>query len=88
MAILLQRAFEVAAPLERAWDHLAQVTKWPSWAQHIKRIELSPDESLGAASSGAIVLTNGIRSTFRMVEFDRPQNMDVVGTVPVVDGGL
>ena len=65
---VLERRFAVKAPIERAWHHLEQVESWPAWARHIRRIELRPPGALGADSAGAIVLTNGIRSTFRMEE--------------------
>lgn len=67
-----KREFVVKVPLKRAWKHLAEIERWPSWARHIKRIELRPPGALGAQSSGVIHLRNGVRSTFRMVEFDPP----------------
>src|SRR5262245_44658550 len=42
MVTLIQRAFVVDVPLLRAWEHLARVEQWPSWAAHIKRIDLRP----------------------------------------------
>lgn len=69
---LLERAFGVRAPLEAAWAHLERVEQWPTWARHIRRIDLDPPGPLTPRSSGTIRLTNGIRSTFRMEEL-RPQ---------------
>jgi Polyketide cyclase / dehydrase and lipid transport len=46
------------------------VESWPSWARHIKRVELSPAGPLTPRSEGTIHLTNGVRSTFRMEELD------------------
>jgi hypothetical protein len=60
--------------LQRAWDHLARVEQWPSWALHIKKIELQPPGELGPQSSGVIRLTNGITPVFRMTEFNPPRN--------------
>lgn len=57
-------------PAEAAWDHLAKVESWPSWARHIKRVELTPPGPLTPRSEGKIHLTNGVRSTFRMEELD------------------
>jgi hypothetical protein len=65
---LLERRFKVKVPLEKAWAHLEQVERWPSWARHIRRIELRPPGALQAGSEGTIQLSNGIRSTFRMTE--------------------
>jgi hypothetical protein len=70
MVRLLERRFRVKAPLERAWTHLEKVEQWPTWARHIRRIEVRPPGPLGRESEGAIVLANGIRSTFRMEELD------------------
>lgn len=65
---LLERRFRVKAPLERAWAHLEQVERWPSWAGHIRKIELVPKGALQARTEGVIWLTTGVRSTFRMTE--------------------
>ncbi len=72
MITLLQREFTVNVALQRAWNHLARVEQWPSWAPHIKRIELIPPGELGSQSTGVIYLTNGIKSAFRMTEFNPP----------------
>jgi Polyketide cyclase / dehydrase and lipid transport len=44
------------------------VESWPSWARHIKRVELTPPGPLTPQSEGRIYLSNGVRSTFRMEE--------------------
>jgi hypothetical protein len=79
MAPLLQREFEVAIPLHRAWDHLARVQQWPSWAPHIKRIETHPPGEIGRHSTGVIHLTNGLQPVFRVTEFNPPRNWKWVG---------
>jgi len=61
MVTLLQREFTVGISLQRAWDHLARVEQWPSWAPHIKKIELQPPGELGPQSTGVIHLTNGMK---------------------------
>ena len=66
MLRLLERQFTVKRPLEATWTHLENVEQWPSWARHIRRIELRPAGALTPESKGTIRLTNGIRSTFRM----------------------
>lgn len=76
---LLERCFTVNVPLEKAWAHLERVEQWPSWARHIRRVELRPPGSLGADSEGVIRLTNGIRSTFRMSELNVGRNWKWVG---------
>jgi hypothetical protein len=79
MVTLLEREFTVDVGLERAWEHLAQVEKWPSWALHIKRIELLPPGELDCQSTGFIHLTNGMQPAFRVTEFNPPRNWKWVG---------
>jgi hypothetical protein len=80
MVRLLQREFTVGIPLQRAWDHLARIEDWPSWAPHIKKIELQPPGDLGPQSTGVIRLTSGIKPVFRMTEFDPPRSWKWVGS--------
>jgi len=79
MVTLIVREFTVNAAKEAAWDHLARVERWPSWARHIKRIDLKPRGELGPSSAGVIHLTNGMKSTFRMMEFHPHENWKWVG---------
>ena len=76
---LLQRRFAVNVPVEKAWAHLAQVCAWPSWATHIRHLELTPPGPLTLHSEGIIRLTNGIRSTFRMQELNPGVNWSWTG---------
>ena len=75
----IQREFTVDAPLAEAWQHLANVERWQSWEKHIRRAELAPPGQLMSQSSGVFHLRNGIRSTFRMVEYNPPHNWMWVG---------
>ncbi len=79
MIELLRREFEVAAPIDSAWRCLARVEQWPTWARHIKRIDVSPPGEIGPNSTGAIRLSNGIKSTFAMTEFNPPRNWKWAG---------
>ena len=79
MVTLVQREFTVGIPLQRAWDHLARVEQWPSWAPHIKKIELQPPGELGPQSTGVIHLTNGMKPVFRVTEFNPPRSWKWVG---------
>ncbi len=76
---LLERRFVVRAPVEVAWARLEQVEAWPSWAHHIRRVDLRPAGPLTPDSEGAILLTNGIRSTFRMENLIRGTSWKRVG---------
>jgi hypothetical protein len=69
MRWLVRRAFDVAVPAQRAWDHLATPSAWPSWARHIRSVETTPPGPVGPDTEGRIRLTNGVRSRFRMVEY-------------------
>jgi len=62
-----------------AWRLLARVQEWPRWARHIRRVDVTPAGEVGPDSSGCIRLRNGIRSTFRMREFQAGKNWKWVG---------
>ncbi len=79
LVVLIDREFEVRASLDVVWDHLAQVEKWPSWATHIRRVEVEPRGSLTVESQGRIRLANGLKSTFRMVEFKPKRSWRWIG---------
>jgi hypothetical protein len=79
MITLIRREFTVRIPLQRAWDHLARIDEWPSWAPHMKRVELRPPGELGPDSTGVIHLTNGMNPPFRMTEFNPPRSWKWVG---------
>jgi len=76
---LVRREFTVDAPLQQAWDHLENVEAWTSWAKHIKRVALDPPGLLTARSEGAFRLAGGIRSTFRMEDYEPPRRWQWVG---------
>jgi hypothetical protein len=76
---VVDKSFIVRAPLEVAWNHLAQVEKWPSWAKHIRSVEQSPPGALSSHSRGTLRLTNGVRTTFEMIEFESPRHWKWVG---------
>jgi hypothetical protein len=76
---LVRREFTVDAPLRRAWDHLANVEAWTSWAKHIRRVTLDPPGPLTDHSAGAFRLVGGVRSTFRMTVYEPPTRWQWVG---------
>jgi len=69
VATTLRREFEVAVPKGEAWAHLACPARWPSWAKHIKSVDVTPPGEVGPDTVGAVHLSNGITSRFRMTEF-------------------
>lgn len=76
---LLRREFTVERPVEDAWRHLARVEKWPSWAKHIKQVEVQPPGELGPESTGRLLLANGLKPVFAMTEFNPYRDWKWVG---------
>lgn len=79
MLTLIERQFTVPVSVEAAWEHFVMVEHWPSWAKHIKRLELTSGGPLNAQSQGIITLKNGIKSTFVMTEFNLHHNWQWAG---------
>ena len=79
MILLLRREFTVDLPVAQAWRHLARVEQWPSWAKHIKQVQVEPPGQLGPTSSGRIRLSNGVKSAFTVTEFNPYRNWKWVG---------
>jgi hypothetical protein len=79
MITLLRREFVVELPLEKAWQHLASVEQWPSWARHIKQVEVQPAGELGLGSTGSMVLTNGLKPAWKVTEFNPYRNWKWIG---------
>ena len=79
MRELIRRKFEVDVPLEAAWQHLAQVEEWPSWARHIKQVELTPKGELMLTTVGRFRLAGEVSSDFKMIELNPFQNWKWVG---------
>jgi hypothetical protein len=79
LVTLIDREFIVNASLERAWQYLVRLDQWPTWAHHIRLIETRPKGELGPQSSGVIHLANGVKSTFRMTEFNLYRNWKWTG---------
>lgn len=80
MIDLVKREFEVDIPLVTAWNHLAQVEHWQTWARHIKHVELNPKGELTLSTVGSFRLTNGVKSDFKMTEINPFRNWKWVGT--------
>ena len=75
----LRREFAVNLSVEKAWQHLARVEQWPSWAKHIDQVEVQPPGELGPQSTGRLHLSNGLKPVFRMTEFNPHRNWKWVG---------
>ncbi len=77
---VVDKSFVVRAPLEVAWNHLAQIEAWPSWAKHIRSVVKSPSGPLSRVTHGTLWLTNGVKTTFRMTEFEPPRHWKWAGS--------
>lgn len=75
----VRRSFELPLDTESSWRLLAQVERWPEWAAHILAVDLKPPGPLTSRSVGAFRLRGGIRSTFRVTEFEPPRRWLWVG---------
>jgi hypothetical protein len=78
---LIRREFTVERPLAQAWQYLARIEHWPSWAKHIHHVELLPPGELGPESRGRLLLKNPVtagwpapRAEFRVTEFKAHDN--------------
>ncbi len=69
MNVSIRREFIVDAPLERAWQHLARVEAWPSWAAHIKSVTVEPPGELSPSTVAVFHLAFGLKARFAVTEF-------------------
>ena len=74
MKRIIDNSFVVRAPLEVAWNHVADIENWPSWAKHIRSVVTLPPGPLSLKTRCTITLSNGLKSTFTMTEFDPMQH--------------
>jgi uncharacterized membrane protein len=77
---VVDKDFVVRAPSEVAWNHLAKVEQWPSWAKHIRSVVTSPPGPLSSNSRATLRLSNAVKTTFQMIEFDPPRHWKWVGS--------
>jgi hypothetical protein len=78
---VVDRSFVVRAPLVVAWDHLADLERWPSWARHIRSVVKSPPGPLTPNTRGTIKLANGMTTTFSMTEYVPFEHWQWVGSL-------
>jgi hypothetical protein len=77
---LVERAFTANADPSRTWAHLSNVTAWPSWAKHIRRVTLDPPGALTATTRGRLTLKPAVPTTFRVTALDAPHSWSWRGT--------
>jgi len=80
VGVLVERTFTVDADPAATWTHLANVTAWPSWAHHIRKVTLDPPGALTASTRGRLLLKPAMPTTFRMTALDAPRSWSWRGT--------
>ena len=69
MRQLLTRRFTVHAAPAFAWRHLAAAEQWPSWAHHLRKVELTPAGPVGENTQAVLTLTNRTRAKVAVTDF-------------------
>ena len=59
MRRVLERSVTVQASPSSSWNHLIEPAHWPSWAHHIRRVEMTPPGRARLGSTGRVRLKNG-----------------------------
>jgi hypothetical protein len=77
---MLERTIEVAAGPGEAWDHLIEPARWPSWARHIRRVEMDPPGRAQLGSRGRVRLRNGTSARQVVVVLDEGRRWRWDGT--------
>lgn len=67
---MLERPFDVAAPAAAAWRALVAAADWPTWAPHLRRVEVTPRGPVGPSSTATLRLTNGTWAKVAVTEFE------------------
>lgn len=67
---MLERSFYVAAAPAVVWRALIDAADWPTWATHLRRVEVTPRGPVGPSSTARLHLTNGTSATVAVTEFD------------------
>lgn len=68
------------APRQVAWGHFARVREWPRWFKSITSVEMAPGDVIEPETVATLVM-GSTSSTFRMAEFDPPNEMNSLPTV-------
>lgn len=69
MQRLLQRVFTVEAQPAPAWEKLIHAEQWPSWARHLRRVDLDPPGPVGPNTTAILRLRNGTSAKVRITDF-------------------
>lgn len=81
MKRFIDKTFVVRVPLEVCWNYVADVEKWPSWSKHIRSIEKLSPGPLSIGTQCKISFSNGMSSTFQVLEFNPMRNWKWAGHI-------
>jgi len=56
-----------------AWNHLAALERWPTWASHIRRMDPTPPGVLTASTRVVLHMRAGPRATMTVTEYEPPK---------------
>lgn len=70
MRRMLERSFDVQANATAAWRVLVDATDWPTWAPHLRRVEVTPPGPVGPSSAATLRLTNFTSARVAVTEFE------------------
>ena len=74
MRRMLERSVEVNADAATTWNHLIEPERWPSWAHHIRRVDMDPAGPAQLGSKGRVRLKNGTSARQEVVELNEGRN--------------
>ena len=69
---VVREKVDVDRPSSAAWKHLARLEDWPSWADHIRRMEPTPPGDLTASTQVLLHMSAGPRNNMIVTEYDPP----------------
>ncbi len=74
----------VDRPPQAAWDHLARLAAWPSWAGHILAMDADPPGRLTAHTEVVLHMRAGPRARMVVTDHDPPRSWVWEGDSPGV----
>ncbi len=72
MRQVVREEVTVDVPRPVAWEHLAELEAWPSWAGHIRRMEPDPPGRLTDSTEVMLHMRAGPRTKMFVTEHDPP----------------
>jgi len=73
MREVLREQVTVDRPDTVAWNHLAELERWPTWAGHIRSMDPSPPGTLTGSTTIVLHMRIGAKTTMKVTEFEPPR---------------